>query len=257
MTDLEEARRKRAEAAPKSPRRPANRSKGGEERRPPLWRWFSTQTAHTDPVRAAAARTIKERWNLSATRFGKIDRDLAGEDSEFLVPFRQLLEEYRILYEIGEGDDDFAREVGSAGPLIPTYVELCRSCHREAIPGTDMCARHGGQWISAKDQADVSRRIHDKLLIAAESSVRVLQDLMDNGRSEQVRLMAATAVLDRAGIGATVNINHTGEITVDSQTEAATAIKARLERLADNMASRSAIESAVDLEPVDAEVVEA
>lgn len=258
------SRRRKAEAAP-APSASAGRRGGDDgernEKPPPLWRWFSAQVAHSDPDRAAAARAIRERWDLPTRRFSSIDRALAGEDSVHLTPFRQLLDEYRVTFGIGDDDEEFARQTGTAGALIPFGPEKCEDCTRDAVPGTGKCGRHGGQWISPAEQAQISRWIRDKVLVMSESALRVLQDLMDNGKSEQVRMMAATAVLDRAGVGPHMNINHSGEVLVTESDKAAKELRVRLERLFENSETKkqllaSAAEGAESgEEPVDAEVV--
>lgn len=257
------ARRKAAPSSESVNNRRGSKTKTSEktEKPPPLWRWFSTQVAHTDPAKAEAARVIRDRWDLPSKTFRSIDRALASEDSEHLTAFRQLLDEYRVTYAIATDDDAYARETGMGGLLIPFAPEKCEQCKREAIPGTGKCGRHGGAYLSPKDAADLSRRLHDRILTMSEAALRVLQDLMDNGRSEQVRMMAATSVLDRAGIGPHMNVNHTGEIAISDADAAASALRVRLDRLALNIngqaefAARAAIGSAVE-EPVDAEVVD-
>lgn len=260
------ARRKAQAASPSSEvattRRGASKTRSKDEKPPPLWRWFSTQIAHTDPAKAEAARVVRERWDLPSKTFRSIDRALASEDSGYLIAFRQLLDEYRVTFEIGLDDDAYARETGMGGLLIPFAPETCESCTREAIPGTGKCGRHGGAYLSPKDAADLSRRIHDRILTMSEAALRVLQDLMDNGRSEQVRMMAATSVLDRAGIGPHMNINHTGEIEISASDTAAAELRVRLERIAKNIqeqaefAARASIENTVDAEVVaESEVV--
>lgn len=242
---------------------------GTKERRPPLWRWFSAQTAHSIPGRATAAKHVKDRFNIAFVTFSKIDRALAKEDSEHLVAFRELLDEYRALYDIIDDDDNFARETGVGGKMLPYAVEVCGKCHREAIPGTGQCARHGGQWISEKDMADISRRLRERVLVMSESALRVLQDLMDNGKSEQVRSQAAAMVLDRAGFGVSSNVHHTGSISITDSDAATQAIQVRLETLAVNMAKKAELMAAAEFSTgehtgvdgladiVDAEVVEA
>lgn len=244
MADVTEMRGRRPRAPKPDPlpgdRRGVGRGKqkAGEEVNPPLWRWFSAQSAHSDQARREAAVHVKGRWDLPHKPFGLIYRALAAEDSVHLNPFLQLLEEYRVAYNISEDDDEFARNVGTAGMLIPSYIEVCEECNRDAIPGTGKCGRHGGAWISQKDAADLSRRIHDRLLTASERAVRVLEDLMDNGRSEIVRSTAAAQVLDRAGIGPHMNVNHTGEITITSSDQAAEDLRVRLDRLRQNVLER-------------------
>lgn len=262
-TDLASRRRKAEPASPTSKGRENGAGGGGKtEKRPPLWRWFSTQIAHSDSARASAAAAVRERWDLPTMRFSRIERALASEDSVHLVPFRMLLDEYRITFGIGEDDEDFARETGMSGLLVPFGPEQCEDCTRDAVPGTGKCGRHGGQWISPEDQANISHYIHDKLLVMSESALRVLQDLMDNGRSEQVRMMAATSVLDRAGVGPHMNIRHSGEVSLSASDQAAHELRVRLDRLAENAREKQALleRSQRELEGggeiVDAEVVE-
>lgn len=264
-TDDELAKRRgkaTAATAPASSRRKSGSKTDGKEKPPPLWRWFSTQVAHSDPTRAKAAIHVRERWNLPTVSFARIDRALVTEDSPHLLPFRLLLDEYRTAYQIDDGDDQFARETGMGGLLVPFAPEYCDSCSRPAIPGTGKCERHGGQWLTPQDIADLSRRLHDRLLSMGEAALRVLQDLMDNGRSEQVRMMAATSVLDRAGVGPHMNVNHTGEITVSASEQAAIELRARLDRIAINAASKAAIANQLEQpnlpigDVVDAEVIE-
>lgn len=234
-----------------------------KERRTPLWRWFSVQIGHSDPARAAAAKHVRDRWNTAFISFAKIDRSLAKEDSPHLLGFRELLDEYRMLYGISDDDDNFARETGVGGKLLPFAPEKCEDCGREAIPGTGKCAKHGGQWISEKDRADISRRLHDRLLIMSESALQVLQDILDNEKSGHVRVQAAALVLDRAGFGANVNVTHSGTLAIDASDEAMDAIRGRLSQLALNLERRdellSGMEDIVDAElvPAEAEVAEA
>lgn len=225
---------------------------GKKEKRPPLWRWFSAQTAHSVPSRASAAQAVKERWNLAFIPFSRIDRALAKESSEHLVPFRELLDEYRSLFSIPDDDDNFARETGTGGKMLPFEPEICEKCKREAIPGTGMCARHGGQWITEKDLNDMSRRNKERIMVMAESALRALQDLLDNGKSEQVRMQAASTILDRAGLSATFNVAHSGSVTIETADEAMVSLQARMDQLALNAAKRAELETA---DIIDAEIV--
>lgn len=239
------------------------KDKEGKEKAPPLWRWFSSQTAHSIPERAAAAKHVRDRWNLAYQRFSLIDRALAKEDSEFLVGFRELLDEYRLVFGIDDNDDDFARQTGVGGPMLPVSIERCEKCSREAIPGTGQCARHGGQWITEKDMADISRRNTEKILALTTNALRTMEDLMDNAKSEQVRSQTAMAILDRAGFGARINVNHSGSIGIESIDEASAQIEERLASLAINIQKKAELEASllppdsVTGEIIDAEIVEA
>lgn len=223
-----------------------HKTKDGKEKPPPLWRWFSAQHAHSIPERAAAALHCRDRWNLAYMRFSAIDRALAKEDSEYLNGFRELMDEYRLIFGIEDGDDDFARQTGVGGKMLPVSVEKCERCKREALPGTGLCARHGGQWISEKDMADMSRLLRERALTMSMGALRVLQDLMDNAKSEQVRSQTAIAILDRVGLGAHVNVNHSGNVTIESSDEAMDAIQSRLDQLAFNIQQKAELEARID-----------
>lgn len=216
-------------------------TKDGKEKPPPLWRWFSAQHAHTNPDRASAALHCRDRWNLAYMRFSAIDRALAKEDSEHLNGFRELMDEYRLIFGIEDGDDDFARQTGVGGRMVPVSVERCEKCKREALPGTGLCGRHGGQWISEKDMADMSRLLRERALTMSMGALRVLQDLMDNAKSEQVRSQTAIAILDRVGLGAHVNVNHSGNVTIESSDEARIVLEKRLNTLAINARKQTEI----------------
>lgn len=255
MTTDEVANRRKARVTSVSVDFTDESGQQSKEKRPPLWRWLSSQTAHTDPARAEAARHVKDRWALASTNPGKIDRSLAAEDSVYLLGFRALLDEYRMLFAIPEDDDSFSREVGTSGALVPFAPELCK-CGRGALPGTGACERHGGQWITPQDLADVSRRLHDRLVSLGEAAVRTYQDLLDNARSEMVRLQTANAVLDRIGVGPHLNINHTGEITVSAAEMAASELAARLDQLSANALERQQLAASALGDVIDAEEVE-
>lgn len=228
----------------------------------PLWQWFSGQTAHSVTIRAEAAKHVSGRFNLAYTRFSHIDRALTKEDSEHLIGFRELLDEYRALFNIEDDDSEFARQTGVGGKMLPFAPEVCENCHRPAIPGTGRCQRHGGQWVSEKDMADMSRILRERVLQMSMSALRVLQDLMDNAKSEQVRSQAAAMILDRAGIGAHVNVNHSGLVTIESSDEAMVSIHNRLSALALNLEQRAELEARISTpvdglgDIIDAEVVE-
>lgn len=240
------AKRAERESAPLPP---SGKSSGNEtdskpEKRTPLWRWFSSQSAHSMPARAAAARHVKDRFNIQYVPFHRIDRALAKEESEYLVGFRELLDEYRQVFMVPEDDDNFAREIGVGGKMLPFAVEICEQCSREALPGTGKCARHGAQWISEKDIADMSRRMKEKLLVSADSAIRTLQDLMDNAKSEQVRSQAAAMILDRAGLGAHTNVTHSGHVTIQTMDESMIEMRTRLDSLRVNLERRDELEAA-------------
>lgn len=116
------------------------------------------------------------------------------------------------------------------------------------LPDDGLCRVHLG---SLKNKpTDSVERARSRLTQASPSAVDVLETLMDGAESEQVKLKAATEILDRAGIRGGIDLNT--EVTVDVR-PAASIIAERLQRL-----SQTALEiTKEDAEQtVDAEIVE-
>ena len=102
---------------------------------------------------------------------------------------------------------------------------------------------------------DSVERARSRLTQAAPAAVDVLEDLIENGESEPVKLKAATEILDRVGIRAGFEINN--EVIVDVR-PAASIIAERLARLSKGAENIIAL-TAASQEPqdiIDAEVVE-
>lgn len=102
---------------------------------------------------------------------------------------------------------------------------------------------------------DSVERARSRLTQAAPAAVDVLEDLIENGESEPVKLKAATEILDRVGIRAGFDINT--EVVVDVR-PAASIIAERLARLSKGAENIIAINAAANGEQdiIDAEVVE-
>jgi hypothetical protein len=102
---------------------------------------------------------------------------------------------------------------------------------------------------------DSVERARSRLTQAAPAAVDVLEDLIENGESEPVKLKAATEILDRVGIRAGFDINT--EVVVDVR-PAASIIAERLARLSKGAENILAINAAANGEQdiIDAEVVE-
>lgn len=102
---------------------------------------------------------------------------------------------------------------------------------------------------------DSVERARARLTQAAPAAVDVLEDLIENGESEPVKLKAATEILDRVGIRAGFDINT--EVVVDVR-PAASIIAERLARLSKGAENILAINAAANGEQdiIDAEVVE-
>lgn len=231
------------------------------DKKPPgrgaLGKWIATQSTNLEPVRRAAALHIMSRWNVADPwfSFARTIRTLRREDSEFLIGTLMLADDYAQQFAT-----DAIAELGSVGPFTPYEVITCSQCRREAVPGSDRCGRHGGQFLSVEDADQISKHISARIMDGTSKAVRVLEELMDEGRSEMVRLQAATAMLDRAGISPTTKI----ELDVTSQAEqAANTLRERLAQVAGSMKKVEEIQATrVDpdegdpTEVTDAEVVE-
>jgi BMFP domain-containing protein YqiC len=102
---------------------------------------------------------------------------------------------------------------------------------------------------------DSVERARARLTQAAPAAVDVLEDLIENGESEPVKLKAATEILDRVGIRAGFEINN--EVIVDVR-PAASIIAERLARLSKGAENILAINAAAEgpQDIIDAEVIE-
>lgn len=197
--------------------------------------WLAQQHLNSDPVRAEAARYVGERWPFTnGYHHAKVLKTLASEEDPHLHGMRLLTEDYAELF--GLAPDEQFEHVGVVGPLVPVARERCghtlksdKQCPRDAIPGAGFCGYHGGSWINETERAEMVGKISEKLVDLSSRAVTVLADLMDNARSEKVRLDAAAAILDRIGVGP---INKL-ELSVTPQAEeAADQIRARVIQLA-------------------------
>lgn len=66
-------------------------------------------------------------------------------------------------------------------------------CGRAPVPGTWVCAMHGGK------SPQVVAKAKERLLFAADKAAKRLDDLLSDP-DHRIRLRAAEAILDRAGI---------------------------------------------------------
>lgn len=223
------------------------------DRKPPgrgqLGKWIGTQATNLEPTRRAAAVHIMSRWNVADPwfSFARTVRTLRREDSEFLIGALALADDYAQAFQA-----DALAELGSVGPFVPYDIVTCEKCKREAVPGSTLCGRHGGQYLSASDAEQISAHTSARIMNATDKAFRVLEELLDEGRSEMVRLQAATALLDRAGIGPTSKV----EIDLGTAgTDAANYLRERLAEAAKSMAKVEQIEAhrVDEMTPVDVE----
>lgn len=188
--------------------------------------WLAQQTSNLDPDRAAAAKYVVDRWPVAYVNADKILRSLIAEESEFVIGFRLLIEEYVDFYDIDSSKQlDVLRMVA---PGVEILRERCSECKREAVPGTGKCSRHGIGLMSEQERTDLVNRISERLLLASDRALRVMFDLMDNAKSEKVRGDMALALMDRIGAGPTSKV----ELDITGRAEdAAEQVRARLIRL--------------------------
>ena len=245
-TSDELAQRRRSAGAAASPTKAPARKRA--PRRPrkeaiPFWKWMASQHHHTDPAMRAAAEHIRDRWGFHEYySHARVIRALTSEDSAHAVAARRFADEYAEVF--GITDDDRHAISGVRAAWFPFGPEMCGrdECGREAIPGTGTCARHGGQWITEEDRAAASRVVYERMEMLSSRAVRVVEDLLDHGRSEKVRLEAALAVLDRVGFGA----SSTVRIETDDGPDPAELIRARLERLSASIVDGEVVEDTED-----------
>lgn len=245
MSDDELAERRRTADASATQAKPPARARKPRRKPPaqaiPFWKWMGSQHHHTDPVCRAAAEHIRDRWGFSEFyNHARVIRALTSEESEHAVGARRLADEYAGLF--GISDDDRQAVSGVRKAWFPFGPELCEHCSREAIPGTGVCARHGGQWITEEDRVAASRAVTERMEMLSSRAVRVVEDLLDHGRSEKVRLEAALAVLDRVGMGAASTLH----IDTGDGPDPADLIRARLDRL-----SSAIVDGEIVIEPGD------
>ena len=122
--------------------------------------------------------------------------------------------------------------------------EQCKNMGiRGMLPENAKCTNHGGKNPAVKEKArsrvDAARM---KILEDAETAAEVLSSLTLAGTADNIRLKAATEILDRAGVRGGVEIDVSGDVTVNTADE----VRKRLASLA------LGIEDSIE----DAEIVE-
>jgi hypothetical protein len=89
-------------------------------------------------------------------------------------------------------------------------------CRRWSLRGTTVCVKHGGQLKDVKQHAEaVVEGARLRLVGLSDDAIDVIEQLLDPQTSAQVRLKAATEVLDRAGVRGGVDIHQETQVTVN------------------------------------------
>lgn len=126
---------------------------------------------------------------------------------------------------------------------------------------TTICRSHApsGAWNRGEEIQRLQESARLRLAQLTDSAVDVMDELMHESKVDQVRLRAATELLDRAGLKPGQELTISGEIT-HTHTDPAQAVRDRLKVLAERMTPAPAELEAVD-DPdncaiLDAEIVE-
>lgn len=218
---------------------------------PPFWEWLAQQHNNTDPVRAAAARYIAERWQFGIWyNHRRVLSTLQAEDSEHLHGTRLLTQDFVELFDVSASDQLREHHLGVVSPLVPVGREQCehqyrsgKRCSRDAVPGAGQCSNHGGSWINETERAEMVEKVSARLVDLAERAVATLADLMDNAKSEKVRGDAAIAILDRVGVGPIQKL----ELSVTPEAEkVASEVRARIYELKAKIDGETVVGEVVD-----------
>lgn len=148
-------------------------------------------------------------------------------------------------------------------PAEPVPVVRCvtikkngERCKRWSLRGYNKCYRHSGSGNLPNVQKycdNVIEAARLRLLDNADYAIDVLEELMQPGTSEGVRLKASTEVLDRAGVRGGFEVDTEVTVTVS----AADTIAERLSKLRKG-AEASAVrkQQMIEDEVIDADIVE-
>lgn len=86
-------------------------------------------------------------------------------------------------------------------------------CGAWSLNSSTVCLKHGGHLPNVRKAAEARKEAARlKLIDAAEDAADVLEYLMNYGTQEQIRLKAATEILDRTGVKGGIDLNVTHEI---------------------------------------------
>jgi hypothetical protein len=125
------------------------------------------------------------------------------------------------------------------------------------------CVKHGARLPNVADHAAaVVEAARLRLIGLSDEAIDIVHDLAVNSTADQVRLKAATELLDRAGVRGGVEVDFGGNVEVTHET-AADRARRLLEQTASRLATKIETERETDDEPteddpdvVDAELVE-
>lgn len=123
-------------------------------------------------------------------------------------------------------------------------------CKKWSLRGTTVCVSHGARLPSVSAHAEaVVDAARLRLMGLADSAVDVLEDLIQKGTNEQIRLKAAENVLNRVGIRDGMDLS----VEVKHTVSASDSIADRLKSMAARLNPEEELEEIVDAEVVDNE----
>ncbi|QFG12760.1 hypothetical protein PBI_MIMI_286 [Arthrobacter phage Mimi] len=123
-----------------------------------------------------------------------------------------------------------------------------KRCNRWSLRGTTVCKTHGGQLPSVREHAEaVVESARLQLMGMADDAVAYLEELMQPGVADAVRLKAIENVLNRSGIKEAVEIKveHSNASAVEEISKRLNVMRERIE------AANAEEEEILDAEEVD------
>lgn len=131
-------------------------------------------------------------------------------------------------------------------------------CKAWSLRGATVCIAHGARLPNVHKNAEARiEAARLRIIENADMAVNVLEELMQPGTAESIRLKASTEILDRAGVRGGYEIQVDGEVTVSPADEIAKRLSKLSEgaKAVENMRSR-VMEASGEEDIIDAEVVE-
>lgn len=118
-------------------------------------------------------------------------------------------------------------------------------CGRWSIRGTTKCLVHGGRLPSVREHAAATvEAARLRLIDLSDPAIDVLDDLIQPGTADQIRLKAATEILDRAGVRGGFEVDM--EVNVGGMSPAET-VATRLEEISKRLRGDVAEEIEVEI----------
>lgn len=126
-------------------------------------------------------------------------------------------------------------------------------CTKWSIRGATLCISHGAQLPNVKEHANaIVEAARMRMIGLTDDAIDAIEDLVTNpGTQAQVRLKAATEILDRAGIKGAPDLTVQVEHTVSAADTIAEKLKGIASRLAPKEDDLDDLGEVIDEEPED------